>query len=182
MQLLPCVLLISPQEEVSQRFSLAVCDAPLPEMLRLIVEHVAALTERLKVGHFVVAGIVVEMRASQDHLGLLDCRIRGKGREAAQNASSSRAPGRGLFVPPASISEVTNGFPMRTPAALTAALSAPKSDHLRKLDPVDWIEKAAMAADGHGKALREWSVLVLRLQLSDHIVSMGLVTAENRRL
>jgi hypothetical protein len=142
----------------------------------------AALAKRFKVGHLVVAGIVVEMRACQNHLSLLGCSFRGKGREAAQNPSSSRAPGRGLFVPPPPVPEMSDGSAMGSPTALTAALGTPKPDHLGQLHPIDRIEEAAMAANGHGKALRDWLVLVLRLQLSDHIVRMSLVTAEDRRL
>jgi hypothetical protein len=41
-------------------------------------------------------------------------------------------------------------LPMRTPAALTAALGATEADHRRQLGLVDWVEEAMLTPDRHG--------------------------------
>lgn len=58
-----------------------------------------------------------------------------------------------VLVPPASVSQMGDGFPMRPSAVLAAALGALETHLLRQLRPIDRIEQAAMLADGHQASL-----------------------------
>ncbi len=120
-------------------------------MLRPVVDHVAPLADGHEIGVAIVSGVVVAMARSQDHPR------RPHGAEhiiaidrEAHNPPRPIAPGSGLSVPPAAVAEMPDGFPMRTPAALTAAPGASEADHRRELRPIDGVEEAVLAPDRHG--------------------------------
>ncbi len=82
-------------------------------MFGRVVDHVAALAERGEVARPVVAGIVVQMRASEDYArdpkmsGRVDAgearlsqRKLVRRRQAAKPPALPVAPGRGVLVPP----------------------------------------------------------------------------------
>ena len=120
-------------------------------MLRPVVVHVAPLADRYEVHVPVVGGVVVAVAGRQDH----PRRPYGSENVVLSNRKADGlplpvAPGTDLRVPPAAIAKVPDGFPMRSPAALTAALGASKADHRRQLRPVDGVEEAVLAPDRHG--------------------------------
>ena len=120
-------------------------------MLGPVMVHVAALAEGCEIGVRVVGRVVVTMSGGKDYprrpYSLQH--IVSPSRET-DDPPSAIAPGTGLSVPPTAIAEMPDGLPMRSPAALTAALSAPKADHSRQLWPVDGVEEAVLAPNRHG--------------------------------
>ena len=124
---------------------------PPPPMLRPVVDHMAALAESREVGARVVRRVVVAVGGGQEH----PCcphrlqHVVSVDRKA-DYLTRTIPPETGLSVPPAAIAEVPNGLPVRTPAAFTAALGATEADHGRQLRPVDGVEEAVLAPDGHG--------------------------------
>ena len=87
-------------------------------MLRPVVKHVAALTERSKVARPVIGRIVVEMRAGQ------------------HDARCTNSQGRG------------DELAVRSPAMLAAALCPLKADDDRQLTPIDRIEPPVLGRIG----------------------------------
>ena len=104
---------------------------PPPLMLVAVVQHVAALAERLEVARPIVAGVVVEMRGCEDDLGCSDRFAFGRrraGRQAGERLSFAVAPDLRLLVPPAAVAEVNDDAPVRAAAPLAPALGAAESD------------------------------------------------------
>lgn len=70
-----------------------------------------------------------------------------------QDLSRSRPPPCRLFVPPAPVTEVRHGFPVRATACFAAAFRALEANPLGQFRPIDRIEPAAVFADRHQTAL-----------------------------
>ena len=69
-----CKNCIGAEEEIAERTAQKVSDPPLRQMVRAIVDHVAALAQALQIAPPVVTRVVVEVRRSQDHAGVPDLR------------------------------------------------------------------------------------------------------------
>jgi len=139
---------------------------PSPSVFLRVVEHVAALAECREVAGPVVAWVVVQMRAGQDHAR--DRKTWGRGdagevgldfleslrwRQLADPSALAIAPSAPLCIPPGTVAQVRDVLPVRSAAALAAPLSAREADEVRELAPVDGIEPAVLRRDRHG-----WSV------------------------
>lgn len=139
---------------------------PSPAVLLGIVEHVAPLAECREVAGAVVARVMVQMRAGQDHAR--DRKTCGRGdaceaglsllkgvgwRQLAHSPAMAVAPGASLCIPPGAVTEMRDVLPVRAAAALAAALGSGEADQVRQLAPVDRVEPAVLRRDRHG-----WSV------------------------
>src|SRR5215217_6227561 len=136
-------------------------------MLRPVVQHVAALTERLQVRGPVVGWVVIEMRAGEDHARRPDSPLpqpqRGK---LPEWSASSVTPLPLLAIPPAPIAQVADRSSMRPAAPLAFALRSSEADHGRELGPVDGVEPAIAGMDRHQGLTCVWGVCV-RTTLGD---------------
>jgi hypothetical protein len=54
------------EEQIAERPTYQVGDSPLRQMVRTIVDHVAALAEALEITQPIIARVVIEVRCSQD--------------------------------------------------------------------------------------------------------------------
>jgi len=120
----------------------------LPAMLGRIVDHVAALAERLQVRRRAVARVMIEVRASQDDVGHPDPRQC----EAALHRNPLalvRSPAQRISVPPSSIAEMCDPTKVRPTALLAAPAGTLEPDCARQLLPVDRVEPAIFGSDRH---------------------------------
>ena len=119
-------------------------------MLWPVVDYVAALAEGCEVGVRVVGGVVIAMGGCQDDIGPASAteNIHCSGPDP-DPAPPPVAPATSLSVPLAPIAEVIDHLPVRTPAALAAALRPAEADRHRQLAPVDRVEEAVLGPDRH---------------------------------
>ena len=76
---------------------------PLAQMLRFVVQHVAALAVRAEVRRPIVARVVVKVGSGKDDPRGLHAGIAGEGREVAQGAALAGTPAAGGVIPPSAI-------------------------------------------------------------------------------
>jgi hypothetical protein len=118
-------------------------------MLRPVMVHVAALTERGEVLVRVVAGVVVAMRGRKHHPGRAQTSKVLEARQALESVSPPIAPAAGRGIPPASVAQMVDRLPVRPSASLAGASRPLEADHGGELRPVDWIIEAVLAPDRH---------------------------------
>ena len=119
-------------------------------MLRPVVDHVAALAEGREVGVRVVRGVMIPVGGGQDHPSPASAAEDVGTGPDPDPAPPTIAPATGLSVPPTPIAEVIDHLPVRSSAALTAALGPAEADRHRQLAPVDRVEEAVLGPDRHG--------------------------------
>jgi len=102
-------------------------------VLVAIMQHMAALTEGLEIAPPVIAGVMVEMRGSQEDLGREQRSIAGRiDRQARKSLPLPVAPDPVVFIPPATIAQVNYLAAMRTATMLTAPFRAARP---KRIDP-----------------------------------------------
>lgn len=113
--------------QVAQRTQTKDVPPALPAMLGCIVDHVASLTESFQIGRSAVAGIVVEVSASENNIGYSDS---GEGEAASDGdpLATVRAPTSRLRVPPAAVTKMRNALEVRPPTLLAAPPRALETD------------------------------------------------------
>jgi len=116
------------------------------QMVRMIMDHVAALTQAFQVALPVVARIMIEMRRRQDDAGppeghrLLDIRPSCWPAPAA-------APGVAHRVEPTAIGQAADGLSVRPAAPLADTSGALETHASADLRPVDRVEPAQFTID-----------------------------------
>jgi hypothetical protein len=143
---------IGTEEQIPERPPQQICDPSSGQMVRSIMNHVAALAETLQVALPVVARIMIEMRRRQDDAGLSE-RHRILDIRPSRWPAPTITPRVARGVEPATIGQATDSLAMRPAASLadtTGALEAHPSADLR---PVDRIKPAQFTID------RQWSPL-----------------------
>ena len=118
-------------------------------MLGSIVDHVASLAKGREVGVRVVRGVVVLMSSGQHHLSPAGPSEDVSFYSDPDPPAPAVTPPASICVPPATVAEVVDCPPMRSPAALAAASRAPEPDYGRELRPVDGVEEAVLGPDRH---------------------------------
>lgn len=89
------------------------------------------------------------MRRGQDHAGSARPR-EDVGLDGAPDPTAPAiSPAAGVCIPPSPIAEMEDHPPVRPLAALTTPLRATEPDGHRELWPVDRVEEAMLAPDGH---------------------------------
>ena len=138
------------REEVPERASRQVGEAPATEVLRLVVHHVTALAQRLQVLGPVVEWVMVEMGRRQDHArGAAGWTVVGRHDPQPEPPALAAPPCLPFRIPPPAVAEVDHGAPVRTAAAFTSTLGAAETDRGRQLAPVDRVEPEVLPPDGH---------------------------------
>jgi hypothetical protein len=95
-------VVVIPQEQITQRVSSAVGEPALGQVMRPIMQHVAALAERAEIGEPVVRGIAIKVGGSEhDASGAQPRRLNQVG--PACEAASLVAPVSGRLVEPSSV-------------------------------------------------------------------------------
>ena len=139
---------------------------PSPAVLLAVVEHVTSLAECGEVARPVVARVMVEMRAGQNHVGDRETRGRGdagevglpllehmRWRQLAHPPAMTVTPGATLGVPPGAVAQVRDVLAVGAAAVLAAALSPGEADDIREFAPVDGIKPAVLGRDRHDQSL-----------------------------
>jgi hypothetical protein len=116
-------------------------------VLFTVVNHMAALAERLQVSQPVIGRIMVEVRSRENYPGCPNCDVVANSSNKA--ASASIAPRPFVFIPPSTIAQMQDLTAMRPAAPLAPAFSSVKPDYRRKLRPVDWVKPLVLGADRH---------------------------------
>jgi len=131
---------IRPEEKVADRETPPVGDPTLCQVMRPIVQHVAALAERTEVPQPVVGRVTVQVRG-REH----DARLPIPGRldeiRPPGCSPTAIAPRGCPFVEPPPIRQATNEGEMRAPAALAHTPGALEADAPTQLAPVRRIER-----------------------------------------
>jgi len=118
-------------------------------MLWPVVDHVTALAEGCEVSVRIVGGVVIPVCSCQHDMGAAGAAEDVGTQPDSDPAPPPVAPATSLSVPLAPIAEVIDHLPVRTPAALAAALRPAKADRHRQLAPVDRVEEAVLWPDRH---------------------------------
>ena len=115
---------IRPAEQIAKRLPPEHREPPPPDVLRPVVDHVAALTPSREVGRRVVGGVVVPMGGGEHHPRRSDdCEHIVDADGGVDDPPRPVAPGRGFRIPPSAVREAEHGLPMRAPAALAPVVS-----------------------------------------------------------
>lgn len=140
---------IRPEEKVADRETPPVGDPTLCQVMRPIVQHVAALAERTEVPQPVVGRVAVQVRG-REH----DARLPIPGRldeiRPPGCSPTAIAPRGCPLVEPASVRQAADQSEMRPPAALAHTCGALEADAPAQLAPVRRIKRPQFAADRHG--------------------------------
>ena len=143
---------VGAEEQVAKGSAPQVGEPPPPQMLRPVVQQVAALAPCGQIPVAVQAGVVRPMAGRQDRQrqpGL------GQGREpgrAPKRPTPAGAPLPGLGIVPRSLVQADDHLPVRPPAGLAAPAGPAEADRVRELRPVDRVEVAVFGADRHDAA------------------------------
>src|SRR3954447_2878434 len=138
-QLNRCSAGVGSEEQIAEGATQRVGYAASGEMMRPVVNEMAALTQASQVFQPIVAWIVIEVGSGQNDAGLTHVR-RFLDVGLASRTAAMIAPGlTGVVVPP-SIRQTANDFAMRTPAALTDAAGTLEPHMVAELRPVDRIK------------------------------------------
>ncbi len=165
-------------EQVAQGFAPEQREPSPPLMLRTVVQQVAPLTESSEVRGRVVAGVVVAVGGRKHDLRHSDSSDLLGGWQAAQSLASSVPPHAGRSVPPAAVTQVNDTMSVWSTATFAAPAGSTEADHDRELRPIDWVEEAVLAPDGHRGSRRcepmkpdRTDGLGVRLDLSCHSIA-----------
>ena len=109
-------------------------------MLRSVADHVAAMAEGCAVGVRVVGRVVIPVGGCRDDTGSPVAAEDTSARPDPDSTAPVIAPAAGSSIPPTPSAEVVDYLPVRSPAALTAALRPTKANCHRQLAPVERVE------------------------------------------
>ena len=118
-------------------------------MLVAIVDHVAALAERLEIFRPIIRRIVIEVGGREHDLGPSNEDMLANWSDATQRPSAPISPSLLFFVPPSTVAQVLDLAAVRPAALLAPTFRSMKPDHRRQLRPVDRIEPFVLRADRH---------------------------------
>jgi len=139
---------VQTEEEIADRRAPAVSDPALRQMVRTIVQHVAALAERAEILWPIVGRIAVQVRRREhDARHPKPSRLHKVG--PAGGPSSAIPPNRRLLVEPAPVRQAPKEDEVRPAAALAPSSSALEADAAAQLAPVRGIERSQLRADWH---------------------------------
>jgi hypothetical protein len=125
-------------------------DPMLCQMVRLIVQHVAALAERAQVPQPIVCRITVQVCCCEHDAGDPKPSCLHKIGPAGR-ASSAIPPCRRLFVEPAPVRKDAEEGEMWSATTLAFSSSAREADVVAQLAPVWGIERSKLGSDWYGE-------------------------------
>src|SRR5262249_3537496 len=134
---------VRPGEQVADGLALFQGHQALPLMLKLIVQHVAPLAERLEISTDIICGVMVEMGVRQNDVRA-EGRVQGTPSEAVQGSAAPADPLAAILVVPGAVTKVMHLAPVRTPTRLATALGTLEADHCRELRPIDRVQIAEL--------------------------------------
>ena len=139
---------IRAKKQIAEGAAQQIVDAAARQMVRPVVDHMAALAEALQVAEPVVAGIMIEMDGGQR-----DARVPYARRlddiRPGRSPATVVAPGVPVSIKPASVGQAANCFAVR-PATFLAHAEGPLESHVAtELRPVDRIEPTHFSPDRH---------------------------------
>ena len=140
--------MVGTEEQITEGAPQQVGDPPLCQVVRPVVDQVAALAKALQVTRPIVCRVVIEVRRGED-----DARVANAGRlldvrPAGCPAAASALGARG-GVEPTAVGQAADGLAM-WPSASLAATTATLEPHLpADLWPVDRVEPAQLRLDRH---------------------------------
>lgn len=147
---------IEPQEQITDGPAHPVGQPSLRQMMRPVMDQVAALAEALQVGRVAVRRVMVEMRGSEDDAGdAYSVKINAPWRRAL--VAVAIAPAGVAAVEPPPVRQAHHLGAVAAAADFAAALGAPEPDLPAQLRPVDRIEPAERCAYRHIRSRVEQS-------------------------
>ena len=130
---------VAPQEQVARGIAQPVGDPALRQVVRPVMQHVAALAERAQVGEAVVTGVAVQMGSSQyDAGGPKPCHLDQVG--PASRTTAPVTPGCRLIVEPAPIGQAADLRQVRPAAALASTTGTLEAHTPAQLAPVSRVK------------------------------------------
>jgi len=135
-------------EQITQRTPIVRVHPATASMLRTIVEHVAALTERCELMQRAVARIMVEVRTGQDHRCPPSLQ-QDVLRRPSYAPALAIAPALPAPVPPPPVAKVEDLLPVRTSTMLAVSPCPHEAYLVRELRPVDRVQEHVLGADRH---------------------------------
>ena len=142
---------IRTEEEITECQTPPVGDPALHQMVRPIVQHVAALTEGPQIFQPIVGGIAVQVRRCKHDAGHPEPSCLHKVGPTGRT-STAISPCRRLFVEPAPVWQAAEQGEMGSATALAPSSGALEADVAAQFAPVRGIEWSQLRADWHGYA------------------------------
>ena len=139
---------IGAEKQIAEGAAQEISNPPLRQMVRTIVNHVAALAQALKVALPVVTRVMIEMRRSQHDAGVPDL---GGFDEIgpARHPSAAITPGVLRGIEPAPVGQTANCHAMRPAASLANAGGALEPHPPADLRPIARIKSPHFRPDWH---------------------------------
>ena len=129
------------EEKIANGHTPPVSDPALRQVVRPVVQHVAALTERTEVLQQVVGRVAIKMRRGEHDPGHPE--LGGFHKIwPPRRASLSVPPGRRLLVEPPPVRQATDEEEVWSPTALTPTSGALEANVAAQLTPVRRIERS----------------------------------------
>ena len=132
--------------DASSMGSMLVGDPALHQMVRPIVQHVAALTEGPQIFQPIVGGIAVQVRRCVHDARHPEPSCLHKVRPTG-STSAAMPPGRRLFVEPAPVRQAAEEGKMGSATALASSSGAVEADVVAQFAPMRGIEWSQLRAD-----------------------------------
>jgi hypothetical protein len=144
----PDVVGVSTEEEVTNSPAPPVGDATLNEMVRPIVQQMAALAQRMKIAQTVVRGVMVEVSSSKHHpSGAVPRCVEQIG--PSSGSVTAVTPGAAKLVIPTAIRQAAQSHLVGPATSFTATLRSSEAYACAQFSPVRRIERAQLAANWH---------------------------------
>jgi len=123
-------------------------DPALRQVMRTIVQHVAALTEAAQIAQSVVGRIVIQVRGGEhDARRPHPPRLFEVG--PSGDAATAIAPRLACWIEPPSVRQAAHRAAMRPAACLAYAAGALKADTSAEMGPMRGIQAAQLSSDRH---------------------------------
>jgi hypothetical protein len=144
------------EKQVAQCTAEQISDPPPRQMIRTVVDQVAALTKTAQVAQPIVGRIMIEVRSGKHNMrcphlsDLLQVR-------PTSDASAPVAPRLPYLIVPSPVRQAAYSGPMR-PAATLAHTAGPLETHApAELAPMSWIQFAEFSTDRHAsRDIEQW--------------------------
>lgn len=169
---------VSPLKQITHGPRHQKSDPPASQMLRPVVNHVAALAERLEIPEIVVRRIVIQVGGGENDPGAQAVvRFRRQGCLPADRPTPAVTPALLPDVPPPPIPQMADKLPMRSAAPLAATLGTLEPYHPADLRPVNWVEPAVLRTDRHQETSGTFSRLARRAIVEvEHLVALRMLS------
>lgn len=136
------------KEQIAQSAAEKIGDPPLSQMMRTVMNYVAALAKASQVAKPIIGWVMVKMRRGEKNSRCLHAGKLFQIRPAGA-APPPVAPGLPFLIVPPSVRKTPHRCPMRPAAALADPSGALKTHPPAEFPPMRGIKAAKIRANGH---------------------------------